>query len=324
MTLVDAESQTTKDSAQPELAAFASWPARVGALALDIAPGAALAATAALVALSVPLRSAWWWLSVSIVAVTVLLTALNRLVLPVIAGQSLGRAVFGISVVSRSGAAVGGWWLLLRELAHILDTVPLFVGWLWPLWDARRRTFADALMRTESRVAEPCWPDRKLRRFTAGLALGVAALCGVGAAISYFAVHQQDRLIVEATDQITDQGPHMVEQILSYHPETIKADFDRAQSLVTDNYREQLTSLQQGVQKSGAERNEYWTTNSSVLSATADRATLLVFLQGQRGAAPKQRFITASVRATFVKSGSSWRVDDIAVVTRPQPGQAGP
>ncbi|QNJ96498.1 RDD family protein (plasmid) [Mycolicibacterium fluoranthenivorans] len=325
MTVVDAESPTIRDSAQPNPAVFASWRARAGALLLDVLPGAALLATTALVALSVPLRGAWWWVCVSIGAATVLSTALNRLVLPATARQSLGRAVFGITVVHRNGTPVGAWWLLLRDLAHLLDTAAMFAGWLWPLWEGRRRTFADILLRTESHLLEPRWPEPKLRRFTSALVLGVALLCGAGAALSYVVVHQHDRSITDASEQIAQQGPRMVEQILSYHPETLKGDFDHAQSLATDSYRPQLTAQQQAVQKSGAIRNEYWTTNSSVLSATADRATMLVFLQGQRGAPPDQRYITASVRATFVKSGSlGWRVDDVAVVTKPQPPQARP
>lgn len=325
MTVVDAESPTTLDSAEPNPAVFASWAARGGALALDVLPGAALLATTALVALSVPPRGAWWWVCVSIGAATVLLTAFNRLVLPVACGQSLGRAVFGITVVHRNGAPVGAWWLLLRDLAHLLDTAPMFAGWLWPFWDPRRRTFADVLVRTESHLLEPRWSAPTLRRLTAALVLGVALLCGAGAAVSYFVVREHDRSIVAAREQITEQGPRMVEQILSYHPETLRGDFDHAQSLVTDDYRAQLTAQQQAIQKSGAIRNEYWATNSSVLAATADRATMLVFLQGQRGAPPDQRHITASVRATFVKSGSlGWRVDDVSVVTKPQPAKAGP
>ena len=63
-----------------------------------------------------------------------------------------GARCFGIAVVRRNGAPVGPWGLLLRDLAHLLDTVSV-VGWLWPLWDSRRRTFADMLLRTEVRAS---------------------------------------------------------------------------------------------------------------------------------------------------------------------------
>ena len=324
MTVTDAEPQTTGAPNEAAVDVPAPWAARAGALALDILPGAAMLATAVLVALSVPLHSTWWWVSVSIGAVAILLTAFNRLLLPVIRAQSLGRAVFGITVVRRNGDAVGPWWLLLRDLAHLLDTAAVLVGWLWPLWDSRRRTFADMLLGTESRLLQGR-PDPNLRRLTAALALIAASLCAVGAAISYTVVRQHDRSVTDASAQIATQGPHMVEQILSYHPETIQADFDHARSLATDKYRAELSAQQQGVQKAGPVRNEYWVTISSVLTATPDHATMLLFLQGERGAPPNQRYLTASVRVTFVKPpAAGWRVDDVAIVTTPQTAEAKP
>ena len=88
--VVDPPTTPASDATAP--AVPAQWPARAGALAVDILPGAAQLATMVPVALSVPLRGVWWWVSVSIGAVAILLTAFNRL-LPVIGGQSLGRAV---------------------------------------------------------------------------------------------------------------------------------------------------------------------------------------------------------------------------------------
>ena len=181
------------------------------------------------------------------------------------------------------------------------------------------------LLRTESRLLEEPRPDRHLRRLTAALALTAASLCAAGGAISYTVVRQHDRSVTDAESQIATQGPRMVEQILSYHPETIQGDFDHARSLSTDTYRSELSAQQQAVQNAGPVRNEYWTTNSSVLAATPDRATMLVFLQGERGAPPNQRYITASVRVSFVQSGGAgWRIDDVAVVTTPQTAEAKP
>ncbi|MGO9746792.1 MAG: RDD family protein [Mycobacterium sp.] len=325
MTPTGADTQATRASDEAGPAIPAPWAARAGALALDILPGVAMLATAALVALSVALHGTWWWACVATGAVAILLTAFNRLVLPVVSGQSLGRAVFGITVVRRNGDAVGPWWLLLRDLAHLLDTATVLLGWLWPLWDSRRRTFADMLLRTESRLLQARRPDRNLRRLTAALALTAASLCAGGAAISYGVVRQHDRSVTDARAQISTQGPHIVEEILSYHPETVQGDFDHARSLATDKYRAELSVEQQAVQKAGPVRNEYWVTNSSVLTATPNHATMLMFLQGERGAAPDQRYLTASVRVTFVKPGASgWRVDDLAVVTKPQTAEAKP
>ena len=59
------------------------------------------------------------------------------------------------------------------------------------------------------------------------------------------------------------------------------------------------------MQKGNPVVNEYWVTDSAVLSATPDRATMLLFMQGQRGAAPEQRYITATVRVTSSRTGTA-------------------
>ena len=158
----------------------AGWARRAGALVLDVAPGAAVLATMALVALSVPLHSAWWWTAVSVGAAAILVTAFNRILLPSVSGQSLGRALVGITVVRRDGAPVGPWRLLMRDVAHLADTAPLLAGWLWPIWDPRRGTFADMLLGTESRATEGRQPSRELRRLAVGVVLTAATVCASG------------------------------------------------------------------------------------------------------------------------------------------------
>src|SRR5271154_2064088 len=172
VTVTAADKQATRASEEADPAVPARWATRAGALALDILPAVALLVITVLVSLSVPQRSTWWWACVCTGAVIILLTAFNRLVLPVFSGQSLGRAVLGATVVRPNGDAVGPWWLLLRDLAHLLDTAAVLLGWLWPLWDSRGRTFADMLLATESRLVAAPRSDRNLRRLAAGL--GVA------------------------------------------------------------------------------------------------------------------------------------------------------
>ena len=54
-------------------------------------------------------------------------------------------------------------------------------------------------------------------------------------------------------------------------------------------------------------------------------AQMLLLMQGQRGAESKQRFITATVRASFAKSGSGqWQVADLAVLAQPNAPMAQP
>ena len=114
--------------------------------------------------------------------------------------------------------------------------------------------------------------------------------------------------------------------MLSYDVDTLQHDFAHAQSLTTDAYRPQLIAQQQAVQKAGATNNEYWAVSSAVLSATSrDHASMLLALQGQRGADAKDlKFITATVRVDFEKSrDGQWRVANLTVLKKPQMNQAG-
>jgi Mce-associated membrane protein len=312
------------DSAPPP--PLASWPARAGAFAADVLLGTAVVATMALQALAAPHRGWLWWVFTGTAALTMLLMAVNRLLLPTTTGWSLGRALFGIAVRKRDGLPPGLLRLALRDLAHLLDTAALFVGWLWPLWDRRNRTFADLLLRTEVHKVEP--PRRDVRRPAAAVLVAATLLCGAGVGLSYLVVFRHDRAVDHARAEITEQGPRIVEQMLSYSADKLQEDFARAQSLTTDAYRPQLVAQQQAAQKAGVTPNEYWSVSSAVLpmpELTPDRVSMLLALQGQRGTNPKDmKFVTATVRVEFDKSrGGKWQVANLTVLKKPQLQQAG-
>jgi uncharacterized RDD family membrane protein YckC len=64
-------------------------------------------------------------------------------------GQSLGKSVLGTRLVSAvSGEPVGFARAFWRQVAHLLDGIPLGIGYLWPLWDEQRQTFADKICST--------------------------------------------------------------------------------------------------------------------------------------------------------------------------------
>ena len=149
-----------------------------GAFAVDVLLGVAVIATMALLALTAPQRGWLWWVFTSATVVVFLLMAVNRLLLPTITGWSLGRALFGIAVRKRDGSPAGLARLAARDLAHLLDTAALFIGWLWPLWDRRGRTFADLLLRTEVHKVER--PQRDMRRPAAVALIAATLLCAAG------------------------------------------------------------------------------------------------------------------------------------------------
>ena len=315
--VLDVTPEAVADQSVPDSPA-ASWLARAGAFAIDVVLGVAVIATMAVLMPAAPQWGWLWWVYAATVAVVVIAIAVNRWALPWLTGWSLGRALFGIAVRTRDGSPVGLARLVLRDLAHLLDTAALFVGWLWPLWDRRRRTFADLLLRTEVHKVEP--PQRDMRRPTAAALIAATLLCAAGVGLGYLVVLRPARAVEAAQAQIAAQGPRIVEQMLSYDVDTLQQDFSHAQSLTTDAYKPQLIAQQQAVQKAGATKNTYYAVSSAVLSATPNHAAMLVALQGQRGNDAKTlKFITATVRVEFDKSRDGhWLVSNLSVLKKPQ------
>jgi uncharacterized RDD family membrane protein YckC len=75
-------------------------------------------------------------------------TVYNRWFVAGRTGQSLGKRVTRIRLVSElTDAPIGPMNAFIRDMVHILDGFA-YVGYLWPLWDEKRQTFADKIMRT--------------------------------------------------------------------------------------------------------------------------------------------------------------------------------
>ncbi|MER6123978.1 RDD family protein [Streptomyces sp. NPDC001795] len=59
-------------------------------------------------------------------------------------GQTIGKKALGIRLVRESdGQPLGVGMAFVRRIAHFLDSLACYLGWLWPAWDAKRQTFAD-------------------------------------------------------------------------------------------------------------------------------------------------------------------------------------
>jgi uncharacterized RDD family membrane protein YckC len=63
-------------------------------------------------------------------------------------GQTVGKKAVGIAVLDASQRPIGPGLTFVRQLAHVLDSLPCLIGYLWPLWDGEKRTFADMIMGT--------------------------------------------------------------------------------------------------------------------------------------------------------------------------------
>jgi uncharacterized RDD family membrane protein YckC len=63
-------------------------------------------------------------------------------------GQSVGKRAMRLYLVSeRTGNPMGAGMCFIRELLHYVDGI-MYLGYLWPLWDPRRQTFADKVVST--------------------------------------------------------------------------------------------------------------------------------------------------------------------------------
>jgi hypothetical protein len=65
-------------------------------------------------------------------------------------GYDVGDAVVGQTLLrEESMQPMGsGWSVFGRGFAHILDALPCYLGFLWPIWDKKRQTFADKVTGT--------------------------------------------------------------------------------------------------------------------------------------------------------------------------------
>lgn len=62
-------------------------------------------------------------------------------------GQTIGKKAVGIRLVREiDGQPLGFGMALVRRLAHVVDGLPCYLGFLWPLWDAKSQTFADKIV----------------------------------------------------------------------------------------------------------------------------------------------------------------------------------
>lgn len=66
-----------------------------------------------------------------------------------VTGSSIGKSVMKFQVVDdKTWRPTGFATSILRQAVHLVDAIICFAGFLAPLWDARRQTLADKLMKT--------------------------------------------------------------------------------------------------------------------------------------------------------------------------------
>jgi uncharacterized RDD family membrane protein YckC len=118
---------------------YANWGQRVGAYLIDVAPIIILELIFSrifVIYLLVLLAGLGW-------------TIYNRWYMGGTTGQSLGKKVLHLRLVSEStGQPIGMLMAFVRDICHFIDSIICFIGYLFPLWDAKRQTIADKIVST--------------------------------------------------------------------------------------------------------------------------------------------------------------------------------
>lgn len=85
----------------------------------------------------------------SLLAVAALGWALYNAYLQGSTGQSVGKRTVGLRLLrEQDGQVIGGGLGIGRYFLHLLDALPCYLGFLWPLWDGKRQTFADKIVKS--------------------------------------------------------------------------------------------------------------------------------------------------------------------------------
>jgi uncharacterized RDD family membrane protein YckC len=64
-------------------------------------------------------------------------------------GSSIGKGIMKFKVVSeKTWQPIGFGMSIVRQIAHFVDAIICYIGYLFPLWDAKRQTLADKIMTT--------------------------------------------------------------------------------------------------------------------------------------------------------------------------------
>jgi uncharacterized RDD family membrane protein YckC len=127
---------------------YSEWITRVGAYLIDVAP--VIVGTIVLVILAAIVGNAVFTvlLYLILVAGSIAWSVYNRWILGG-QGQTLGKKQLNIMLVSEeTGQPIGTLNAFLRDICHVVDGIICYIGYLFPLWDAKRQTIADKIMRT--------------------------------------------------------------------------------------------------------------------------------------------------------------------------------
>jgi uncharacterized RDD family membrane protein YckC len=134
--------------AAPVGGAYAEWPQRVLAYLIDgaIVFGAVIVVIIVATILGQISNGLGALVAILGYLAAIALGIWNQIIVQGNTGQSIGKKQIGIKLISeQTGQPLGPLMTFVRQIAHFLDGI-CFIGYLWPLWDEKKQTFADKIM----------------------------------------------------------------------------------------------------------------------------------------------------------------------------------
>jgi Mce-associated membrane protein len=252
-------------------------------------------------------------------------------------GYTFGKTVVGIRLVSEvTRQPIGGPGSFVRTLAHFFDGL-CYVGFLWPIWDAKNQTFADKIMKTivvvqpdaESSEVEQRTPEEEARSKRTTVALTVAivlllllALVGPPLALGPLADEpttiSSDRpvLISKAAERsATDTAAKAAVAFAQRSYETYDEQVDEAAAMMTADFEKQFRQTTDDARDRFIEAETQVTAEvaaQGVMTASEQQVEALVFLnQFTLRKGEESVFTPFRLKVTLIDTEQGWLVSDV-------------
>lgn len=151
-----------------------------------------------------------------------------------------------------------------------------------------------------------------------GAYLGVILIVAVVfAGIAFTGHHRADTRIDEFTGTAAAEVAASAADVLSYRAETVEADVENAKRRLAEPFLGEYAALTAGTvvpqAKAGGVATRWEVSGTSLVTATADRCTVLVFLRGLAtgSSTPEPRPMVSSVRVVAVRPAGEWLITEL-------------
>lgn len=102
-------------------------------------------------------------------------------------GQTLGKKVFGVQVVSANGSPLGTGQVILREtVGKLLSGFVFDLGYLWVIWDPQKQGWHDKIAGTYVLQITPLTAGKKLLAWVLMIVIPIVFGVGLVAVVSMF------------------------------------------------------------------------------------------------------------------------------------------